>query len=337
MFELLVILFLFLSLILYALMGGADFGGGLWDLLATGPRAGDQRRVIAHALGPIWEADHVWLILVVVLLFTGFPAAFAAIMTALNIPLSLMLIGIVLRGTAFIFRKYDSQTQSVHRHWSQLFGIASVVTPFFQGVMVGALVSGKIHVVHGEVTTGFFAGWLTPFALACGVFALGLFAFLAATYLTVETEGQPELQNDFRVRALGSGLALAPITLAVYLTARDGAPEMYRGLDQWWAPVLLAATSFCALAALASLWWRSFVVARLAVVGQVTLILVGWSLAQYPNLVTPDITFDSTAAPEVTLRLLVVALGAGAILLLPSLAFLFYLFKGKAGSPPPTG
>jgi cytochrome d ubiquinol oxidase subunit II len=334
MFELLVILFLFLSLIMYALMGGADFGGGVWDLFATGPRAGDQRRAIAHAIGPIWEADHVWLILVVVLLFTGFPRAFAATMTALNIPLTLMLIGIVLRGTAFIFRKYDSPAQAVNRHWSRVFGVASVVTPFFQGVIVGALVSGKIRVEHGAVTTGFLAGWPTPFALACGVFALGLFAFLAATYMTVETKGRPELQNDFRLRALVSGLALAPITLAVYFTARDGAPEMYRGLDQWWAPVLLAGTSFCAIAALAALWGRSFAVARLAAVGQVTLILVGWSLAQYPNLVTPDITFDNAAAPEITLRLLVAALGAGALLLLPSLAFLFYLFKGKADKPP---
>lgn len=333
MFELIVILFLFLSLIMYALMGGADFGGGLWDLFATGPRAGAQRRAIARAIGPIWEADHVWLILVVVLLFTGFPRAFAAIMTALNIPMLLMLIGIVLRGTAFIFRKYDSQTESVHRHWSRLFGIASVVTPFFQGVIVGALVSGKIRFAHGEVTTGFMAGWLTPFALTCGVFALGLFAFLAATYMTVETKDQPELQNDFRLRALVSGVALAPITLAVYLTSREGAPEMFHGLEQWWAPVLLAATSFCAIVGLAALWWRSYTVARLAVVGQVTLILVGWSLAQYPNLVTPDLTFDNTAAPEITLRLLVVALSAGAVLLLPSLAFLFYLFKGKADKP----
>ncbi len=210
MFELIVILFLFLSLIMYALMGGADFGGGLWDFFATGPRAGAQRRAIARALGPIWEADHVWLILVVVLLFTGFPRAFAAIMTALSIPLLLMLVGIVLRGTAFIFRKYDSQAEAVHRHWSRLFGAASVVTPFFQGVIVGALVSGQIHFAHGEVTSGFMAGWLTPFALACGVFALGLFAFLAATYMTVETKDQPEVQNDFRLRALVSGVALAP-------------------------------------------------------------------------------------------------------------------------------
>jgi cytochrome bd ubiquinol oxidase subunit II len=328
MFEFIVIIFLFLSLILYALMGGADFGGGMWDLLATGSRAREQRQAIAGAIGPIWETNHVWLILVVVLLFTGFPGAFAAIMTALNIPLTIMLVGIVLRGSAFIFRKYDAQTQSVQRHWSRAFGIASLLTPFFQGVIVGALVSGKIRVVNGVVATGFFAGWLTPFALACGVFALGLFAFLAATYMTIETKALPDLQNDFRRRALWSGAALAPITLIIFLTSRQGAPEMYHGLTHWWAPLLLVATSICAIAALTTLWLRWFALARMAAIGQVTLILVGWSLAQYPNLVTPDVTFTNAVAPEATLRLLVLALGAGSILLLPSLAFLFHIFKG---------
>ncbi|HVU39390.1 MAG TPA: cytochrome d ubiquinol oxidase subunit II [Opitutales bacterium] len=329
MFEFIVIVFLFLSLILYALMGGADFGGGMWDLLATGPRAREQREAIARALGPIWEANHVWLILVVVLLFTAFPPAFAALTTALNIPLTVMLVGIVLRGSAFIFRKYDSSAESVQLHWSHIFGAASLLTPFFQGVIVGAAVSGQIHVVNGAVTSGFFAGWLTPFALACGVFALVLFAFLAATYLTVETGGQPELQNDFRRRALGSGFALGPVTLVVYLTSRKGAPDMFHGLDHWWAPLLLLATSLFAIGALLGLWRREFLLARFAAAGQVALILVGWSLVQYPHLVTPDLTFANTAAPEVTLRLLVFALGAGAVLLLPSLAFLFYLFKGR--------
>ena len=118
MLELIVAIFILLSLILYALMGGADFGGGMWDLLAAGPRAKLQRKAVADAIGPIWEANHVWLILVIVLLFTGFPRGFAAMMTALNIPLTAMLIGIVLRGAAFTFRKYDSQTDAVQRRWS---------------------------------------------------------------------------------------------------------------------------------------------------------------------------------------------------------------------------
>src|ERR1039457_6894091 len=157
MLTLAVTVSLLLSLILYALTGGADFGGGMWDLLAVGPRATRQRKAIATAIAPIWEANHVWLILVVVVLFTGFPTGFAAIMTALNIPVTVMLIGIVLRGSAFIFRSYDSQSVAVQRHWSTTFGIASIFTPFFQGVILGALATGQIRVANDQVTTGFFA------------------------------------------------------------------------------------------------------------------------------------------------------------------------------------
>lgn len=329
MLELIVAICILLSLILYALMGGADFGGGMWDLLAVGPRAARQRKAIAEAIGPIWEANHVWLILVIVLLFTGFPIGFAGMMTALNIPLTAMLIGIVLRGSAFIFRKYDSRSDAAQRRWSTLFGIASFLTPFFQGTILGALTTGRIRIVNGQVVSGFFAGWLTPFALACGVFALGLFAFLAAAYLTLDTKDQPDLQNDFRRRALWSGLTLAPIAGMVFLSSKQDAPEMYDGLTHWWAPLLLAGTSLMSIAALVALWRRWFALARIAAIGEVTFILVGWCLAQYPNLVTPDVTVDNAHAPEVTLRLLVLALGAGAIVLLPSLAFLFHIFKGK--------
>ena len=328
MLALAVSLSLLLSLILYALMGGADFGGGMWDLLASGPRATRQRKAIAEAIAPIWEVNHVWLILVVVVLFTGFPAGFSAMMTALNIPVTAMLIGIVLRGSAFIFRTYDSRLPAVQRHWSSVFGLASFFTPFLQGVILGALATGRIRVANSLVQTGFFAGWLTPFALACGAFATCLFAFLAATYLTLDTEGQADLQNDFRQRALWSGSALVPVAAVVFFAARQGAPEMFFGLTRWWAPLLLGATGLCAAGAFAALLWRRFILARVAAVGVVTLILAGWSLAQYPNLITPDVTVTTARAPEATLRLLVLALAAGALLLLPALAFLFHLFKG---------
>ncbi|MEI7730228.1 MAG: cytochrome d ubiquinol oxidase subunit II [Verrucomicrobiota bacterium] len=329
MLEIIVAICILLSLILYALTGGADFRGGMWDLLAAGPRAPRQRQAIAEAIDPIWEANHVWLILVLVVLFTGFPKAFAAMMTALNVPLTVMLIGIVLRGSAFIFRQYDSKSDAVQRRWSAMFGVACFITPFFQGVTIGALATGQIRVVNGQVVTGFFAGWLTPFALACGVFALGLFAFLAATYLTLDTKQQLDLQNDFRRRALWSGVALMPIAFVVLLLSKQDAPVMFHCLTRWWAPVLLAATCLLALATMMALWQRQFVWARIAVGGQVTMILVGWSLAQYPYLVTPDVTVANAHAPETTLRLLILALAVGAVVLVPSLAFLFHIFKGK--------
>lgn len=315
------------ALVLYALSGGADYGGGMWDLLATGPRARRQREAIEAAIAPIWEANHVWLILVVTVLFTAFPPAFGAMMTALHVPFTLVLLGIVFRGAAFVFRKYDRPADATHRRWSWVFGAASLLTPFFLGLCLGGLASGNIRVQSGTVTTGFVAGWTSPFALACGLFAQGLFAFLAATYLTVDTEGHEALQEDFRRRALASGLLLAPVAALVWALSTDGAPTLYAQLTSWWAGPLVGATSACAIGALGALWWRRYRWARLAAAGQVTLILLGWGLAQYPYLIVPDVTLSGAAAPRYTLRLLTGALAAGALLLFPSFGYLFSVFK----------
>jgi cytochrome bd ubiquinol oxidase subunit II len=329
MLELIIAAIMLISLLLYALLGGADFGGGMWDLLASGKRAAQQRHLIADAIAPIWEANHVWLILVVVLLFTAFPPAFAAMMIALHIPIAAMLLGIVLRGSTFVFRKYDSQDDAVQRRWSTIFGISSFFTPFFQGLVLGALTTGEIRFSGGNVTTGFFAGWLTPFAFTCGFFALALFAFLSATYLTIDSSYDAELQNDFRKRALWAELALVPLAIIVFFTSRHGAPAMYKGLTNWWAPLLLGWTALSAIVATVALWIRKFNLARIAAIAQVTFILLGWGLAQYPNLVTPDITVHNSAAPVITLRLLILALGAGTVILIPSLVYLFTIFKVK--------
>ena len=211
-------------------------------------------------------------------------------------------------------------------------GVSSLLTPFLMGISLGGLACGKIRVENGLVTSGFFAGWTTPFALACGVFAQILFAFLAASYLTVDTAGQPELQRDFRRRALVSGALLFPVAVAVFFLARDGAPFLFAGLTSWWEPVLLAWTSAFAIGALVALWLGRFAWARFAAAAQVVLILVGWSLAQFPCLIVPDVTIGDTAAPQNTLRLLTLALGGGTIVLFPSLGYLYYLFKFKAGA-----
>jgi cytochrome d ubiquinol oxidase subunit II len=329
MLETLIAAVMLASLILYALMGGADYGGGMWDLLASGARAQRQRHAIVEAIAPIWESNHVWLILVIILLFTAFPRAFSVTMIALHIPITAMLIGIVIRGSAFVFRKYDSTEDAVQRRWSTIFGVASFFTPFFQGLTLGALTTGDIHFGGDRVTTGFFAGWLTPFALTCGLFALALFAFLAATYMTVDAQDQPDLQNDFRLRALWAEAALIPLAIIVFTTSKYGAPLMYQGLTNWWAPVLLGWTALSAIGATLALWFRRFYLARIAAVAQVTFILLGWGTAQFPHLVTPDVTLQNAAAPESTLKLLLLALGAGAVVLLPSLLYLFQIFKGQ--------
>jgi cytochrome d ubiquinol oxidase subunit II len=315
------------SLVLYALLGGADYGGGVWDLFALGPRAREQRTLISAAISPVWEANHVWLILVIVVLFTAFPPAFAAIATALHIPVTLLLIGIVLRGTAFTFRSYDVQRDDVQRRWSLTFSIASIITPILLGTILGAIASGTIRVENGIVTTGFLRSWLAPFPLAVGFFALALFAFLAAVYLTVEAH-ERELQEDFRLRALLSGVAVGVLAVTVFILAKTGAPTVRAGISRsWWALGLHLFTAMFATSAFVALLTRRYRVARFCAAAQVTLILLGWAFAQFPHLVEPDITIASAAAPQITLQLLLAALVAGAVLLFPSYYYLFRIFK----------
>ncbi len=186
--------------------------------------------------------------------------------------------------------------------------------------------------VAGVPVNGYFAGWLTPFAISCGVFAQALFAFLAAVYLTLDTRDHPDLQMDFRNRGLVSGLFLAPIAFLVFWLSRENAPIIYEDLTSWWGPWLLLATSLCALTALWGLWRLRFGIARFAAVGQVALILLGWGLAQFPYLVVPEMTFELVAAPSITLRLVLIVLAVGSVVLLPSFYYLFWVFKGS-GDP----
>lgn len=317
------------SLMFYALLGGADYGGGVWDLFTRGKRGAKQRQLIAEAIGPVWEANHVWLILVLVILFTGFPPAFSTIATALHIPLTLLLIGIVLRGSAFTFRTYDSARSDVQQRWSRVFSIASIITPVLLGVTLGAIASGTIKVEDGIVTSGFWKSWLAPFPFAVGFFALALFAFLAAVYLTLETEDE-KLQEDFRWRALLSGCVVGGLALAVFLLSGTGAPSVRAGLTKsGWAVPLHLLTAISALGAFLFLWQRKYALARVCAAAQVSLILWGWALAQFPFIVEPDITIASAAAPRATLRLLLIALSVGALLLFPSFYYLFRVFKGR--------
>ncbi len=324
------------ALVLYALAGGADFGGGVLDLLASGPRAQQQRRVIERAIGPIWEANHVWLILAIVLLFVGFPPAFAALGTALHIPLSLMLVGIVLRGSAFTFRSYGATSDDDAARWGRTFAVASLVTPVTLGVCVGAVASGALRMAHGRVQTDFVSAWLAPFPFALGGFTLALFAFLAATYLTLETDNA-DLRDDFRVRALGAGILTGALAFVSLGLARSGAPDLYGALTRrsWSWPFHLT-TGVVAVVALLALVARSHAVARALVVVQTSLILLGWGLAQYPYVIPPDLTFQGAAAPRAVLWPVIVCLAAGLVVLVPSWIYLFRVFKGRTALSPGT-
>jgi cytochrome bd ubiquinol oxidase subunit II len=312
-----------LSLNVYAVLGGADYGGGMWALLAFGPRAARQRDTIAGVLAPVWEANHVWLVLAIVILFTGFPFAFAALGTALHVPLTLLLFGIVLRGAAFMFRAYGGADGRPARSWEHLFAAASSVTPLVIGMVVGAVTEGNIHIVNGKVQADLLSSWTTPFCWLVGVFALSLFAFLAAVYLTLEADS-PALANDFRRRALVAGVCVAVLALAVFWTSNA---QVRGGLTRsFWALPLHLATGACASMAFLFLYTRAFRRARVAAAAQVSCIVWGWVLTQYPFLIRPDVTVQSAVAPAATLHLLVMLLAIGALVLFPALAYLFSVF-----------
>ena len=326
-----------LALNAYALTGGADFGGGVWDLLARGPGREAQRALIAEQIAPIWEANHVWLILVVVMLFTAFPAAFAALGIVLHIPLTLMLLGIVARGSSFVFRSYGAHDDASQRRWGRVFAVASVVTPLVLGMIVGAIVSGEAGTAAARVPTSpgavapsyvsvYVSPWLAPFPLALGVLALAMFAFLAAVYLGVR---EPALRDAFRRRALWAAGAMFVAAFGALGVAGMTTPHVVGGLTAGGALALQLAIAASALAAIWALYERRWRFARVAAAAQVSLILWGWVLVQAPFVLPPTLTIRNAAAPRATLELLVGALAAGAVILLPALVYLFRTFAAE--------
>jgi cytochrome bd ubiquinol oxidase subunit II len=323
------------SLVLYAILGGADYGGGVWDLLARGERGAVERELIAHAIGPVWEANHVWLILVAVLLFACFPPAFAAIGTTLHVPLSLLLLGIVLRGSAFVFRAYGASGPPGRIPWGRVFAIASTGTPVLLGVCAGAIASGAIRVdrATGRAAPEFVRSWLAPFPIALGLLTLALFALLAAVYLTLETT-DAELRRAYRKRALVMEVIAGALAFVSLALARSGAPRLFHGLmESPWSATLQGTTAAAALGACGALATRRYATARVLAAAQVGLVIVGWALAQLPYAVPPDLTLADAAAPDSVLRAVVVALAGGAIVLFPSLGYLMWVFKAR----PPDG
>lgn len=329
------------ALTCYLLTGGADFGAGILSLFALGKRGQKQRVLIDQAIGPIWEANHVWLIVAVTILFTAFPAAFSLITTALHIPLTLMLIGIVLRGTAFAVRTHDISSGSDHRRttpdvWRYVFAASSIITPALLGISLGAVASGRLEAAlsQGSFVQRFVAPWLAPFPLSVGVLTTMLVAYLAAVYLLVEAR-DPELRHTFarRAIALGSGVLLVA-GMALWL-AREGAPEIYGGLAH--TPLGLLAifmTVACHTAAWSAVRRCRDRAARGYAVAGALVMFWGWALSQFPFLVEPHLTI-AHASPPPTLRLLLVSLVVGSLVLFPLLYYLYRIFKGRVlpGSP----
>jgi cytochrome d ubiquinol oxidase subunit II len=304
------------ALTLYAVFGGADFGGGVWDLFASGPRRDAQRAVISNAIGPVWEANHIWLIFGWVASFTCFPLAYADVTTFLYGPLTLALVGIVLRGAAFVFRNYASDVPALARSWTAVFGASSIIAPFFLGDAVGAL------------ATGHYA-WLSPFALSVGVFAVALCAQVAAVFLLRETS-DPALRGDFRRRAMRATFAVWLLGLVPASIARGSEPALFAALIQPAAIAAILVAMLLGIGVLIAVALRRDTLARVAVGGEVLAVLGGWFGAQAPALVPGRWTYASAASPPSTLDAFLVAVACGAVVLIPSLLLLFAVFKGPA-------
>lgn len=323
---------MFLGVVLYALFGGADFGAGLWDLAAGGPRKGGRTRVlIDDTLGPVWEANHVWLIFVIVFFWSAFPRAFAATMETLFIPFALAGLGIVLRGGAFAYRKMSPSLEHARLH-GVMFAVASVVTPFFFGTIAGAVASGRVPL---DGTGDRWASWTGATSLVGGVLAVLTCSFLAAVFLAHEADRRHDhdLAAGFRTRALVAGAVTGIAALVAIAPLERDAPELFDGLTGAALPLILVSAAGGALT-LVMLWQRRYAVARLGAGAAVAAVVIGWGAGQYPWLLVDVVEIDAAAGARATLWALLVVFGLAAVTVVPSLAYLYWVTQRSAWIEP---
>ena len=325
-----IIIILGTSFVLYTILGGADFGAGIVETFA-----GEKgETTISKAIAPVWEANHVWLILAVVILFTGFPTVYASLSLVLHIPLMIVLLGIIFRGTAFTFRHYDVMHDHTHKYYTILFKTSSFITPFFLGVTLGAMILGRITF---DQSVGFYqmfvSPWLNIFCFVMGVFVVALFGYISAVFLVGETKNDRERR---RYAMFSKQLMVFTLLfgLLVFFAAETQGHQLLRQFLQSSASVFMLV-----LATLLSpvIWFflnkksNKTLYLRMFVGTQVTSVLTGWFYIQYPVLIQvkggEHYTFFNTQAPAATMQQLLIALVVGLILIVPAFMYLFKVFK----------
>ena len=325
----------------YAVFGGADFGAGFWSLVAGDHHPGRRaRELIDWAIGPVWEANHVWLIFVLVVLWTGFSSAFEAVFSTLFIPLSLAALGIVLRGSGFAFHS-TARRQRGRSAAELLFGLSSLLTPFFLGTVVGAVASGRVPV--GNATGDPISSWLNVTSVLIGALFVATSAYLAAVFLVSDARraGAADLEHYFTTRAIGAAIAAGALAVAGLFALHADARFVYDGLTSDGLPLVIA-SAICGAAVLVLLHRRARRGARPLAVGAVVAIVWGWGVAQHPYLLPQTLTIDDGAAPSDTLTGLLIVFGAAIVLVIPSLALLYTLAQrdlvreGERPLPHPT-
>jgi cytochrome bd ubiquinol oxidase subunit II len=307
----------------YALFGGADFGGGFWDLIAGDAERGERpRALIQRSLTPVWEANHVWLIFILVVLWTAFPPAFSAIFSTLYVPIALAAVGIVLRGAGFAFRK-SIEGLAARRAAGATFALSSVLTPFFMGAVVGAIASGNVPAAGGGDA---FSSWLEPLPLLTGAMFVATGAYLSAVFLVGDARraGEADLERYFVRRALAAGALAGVAAAAGLLELHAEARYVFDRLVDQGLPLVVLSV-LCGVGLLAVLLRGGRRPLRPLAAGAVVAVVWGWGVAQFPYLLPTGLRIDQAAAPDPTLTIVFVVFAAAAVLVLPSLGLLYTL------------
>ena len=318
------LILLLAGLVAYAVLGGADFGAGFWQLWGgRGERDRALREHAHHAMGPVWETNHVWLIFVLVICWTAYPTAFASIASTLSVPLFIAGIGIIMRGTAYALRS-GTRTLREQRRIEVGFAISSILTPFALGAVIGGIASGRVPVgnAKGDLATS----WLNTTSIFIGILAVATAAYLAAVYLAADAVrvGRSDLADAFRTRALGTGVVAGALALAGLPIVRSDAPRIWAGLTGGDGLAAVIVSGLAGVATLALVSRRRFGPARVTAALAVAAIVAGWALAQRPDIL-PGLTVEQAAAGHSALVAVIVGVAIGAIVLVPSLVLLFGL------------
>jgi cytochrome d ubiquinol oxidase subunit II len=317
---------LIVGVTMYAVLGGADFGAGFWSLLAgPGDRGRRPRDLIDWAIGPVWEANHVWLIFVLVVLWTGFPSAFEAIFSTLFIPLSLAALGIVLRGAGFAFQ-HTARRARGRALAATMFGAASVLTPFFLGTVVGAIAGGRVPV--GNAAGDAVTSWVNTLSLLTGALFVATGAYLASVFLVSDARRAhtPDLEGYFNRRALAAALVTGALAAVNLVALHSHARSVFDGLKGNGLPLVILSV-ICGSAVLALLHRGALRGTRVLAAGAVAAVIWGWAVAQHPNLLPPSLTISDAAAPSATLETLLAVFGVAVLVVLPSIGLLFTLVQ----------
>jgi cytochrome d ubiquinol oxidase subunit II len=325
---------MWIGLTAYVLLGGADFGGGVWDLLAGGSEAGRRpRALVEHSIGPVWEANHVWLIFVLVMMWTGFPPLFGAIASTLYIPFTLAALGIIARGIGFAFRKASTRLWQ-QRLFGATFAFSSLVTPYFLGTAAGAIASGRVP--PGIAAGDLVGSWVNPTSVIAGLLAVATGTYLAAVFLIRDAErgGDRDLAEYFRRRALVSGVVTGALSAAGLVVLRVDSRGLFDELTSGAALPLLVVSLLAGVASLVLLWRRAHLPVRITAALAVAGLLWGWGVGQYPRLL-PGMEIADAVAQDSVLVASLSALAVGALLLVPSLWWLFV--TSQRGPAPPSG